>query len=86
MISGLFSLPLASADAADVAVRNRAAPVPATTRFVAGPENALVRVAGQAVDGELLAYNPIVLYGPAGVGKSTLGPCAGRRAPASGLA
>ena len=73
MISGLYSLPIASADAAGVAVRNDGATgaVPHET-FCAGPENAVVRALVEAVDSELIAYNPIVIFGPAGSGKSTL--------------
>lgn len=40
--------------------------------FLAGPENALVRSLAAAVVNDPLPYNPIVLYGPAGSGKSNL--------------
>jgi chromosomal replication initiator protein len=73
LISGLYSLPIASADAAGVAVRDGGdhCAEPRET-FCAGPENALVRALVAAVDSELIAYNPIVIFGPAGSGKSTL--------------
>ncbi len=70
MISGLFSLPIASADAAGVALRDGGAEPRET--FCAGPENSLVRSLVDAVDGELVAYNPIVIFGSAGSGKSML--------------
>jgi chromosomal replication initiator protein len=86
--SGLFFLPLAAADDADVAVREegsgfrvqgsgeevRFTHPTATVReaFVAGPENGVVRVLAAAVSGGELRFNPIVLYGPAGVGKTSV--------------
>jgi chromosomal replication initiator protein len=81
LISGLFSLPLASADAATASPR---APAASTTeQFVAGPENALVRTLAGAVTAGPLDYNPIVLCGPVGVGKSSLAHAlAARRAAA----
>ena len=70
MISGLFSLPIASVDAANLAVRDNGR-VPAAA-FFAGPENALVRALAAAVDAEVVAYNPLVIFGPVGSGKTTL--------------
>ena len=58
MISGLFSLPMPGA----------AEP----THFVVGPENALVRTLFGAAAADRPPHNPLVLCGPAGVGKSTL--------------
>lgn len=40
--------------------------------FVAGEENAVVRVLASSVEQAALRYNPIVLCGPAGVGKSAI--------------
>jgi len=70
LISGLFSLPFAPAVAADVVVREHAGKP--NESFIAGPENALVRSLAAAVSDSELRYNPIVLYGPAGAGKSSL--------------
>jgi chromosomal replication initiator protein len=70
LISGLFSLPLASADAATASPRAGAASI--AEHFVAGPENVLVRALASAVIADPLDYNPIVLHGPLGVGKSSL--------------
>jgi chromosomal replication initiator protein len=70
LTSGLFSLPLAPADVADVAVREPL--LAANESFVAGPENALIRTLAAAVEGSKLGYNPIVLCGGPGVGKSSL--------------
>ena len=45
----------------------------ASTHFLAGPENRLVEVAVRAVvEGQPNGYNPLVLYGPSGTGKSHL--------------
>lgn len=66
MISGLFSLPLASADAA------AGLPSGPAETFVAGPENALVRTLADAANADPVAYNPLVLCGSAGVGKTSL--------------
>jgi chromosomal replication initiator protein len=55
--------------------------------FVVGPENALVQRLSAAVIREPAAYNPLVLYGPSGVGKTTLAHLlADRRAKALRLA
>jgi chromosomal replication initiator protein len=74
LMSGLFSLPLASLDAAQAAVPETRCALPArsTPAFIAGVENSLVRVLAGAVERESLAFNPLVLYGPAGVGKSSV--------------
>ena len=84
MISGLFSLPLAPADAAVAAPR--ASGFGAADQFIAGPENALVRSLAAAVVAEPLEYNPLVLLGPVGVGKTCLAHAlAARRREALGL-
>lgn len=72
--SGLFSLPLASLDgASSTAVVSRcASPSDPAPAFLAGEENALVRVLADAVVATPLPYNPLVLYGPTGVGKSSV--------------
>ena len=45
----------------------------ASTHFLAGPENRLVEVAVRSVvEGQPNGYNPLVLYGPSGTGKSHL--------------
>ena len=66
MISGLFSLPLVSADGTGGALNGGA------ETFVAGPENALVRTLASAAVAEELPFNPLVLCGPLGVGKTSL--------------
>jgi chromosomal replication initiator protein len=70
LFSGLFSLPLSSADTAAEAVRT--SPAQATHSFIAGSENALVRRLNSAVTSPQLPFNPIVLYGSAGTGKSSV--------------
>jgi chromosomal replication initiator protein len=70
LISGLFSLPLASADAAAGPRSNRVAG--GIDAFIAGPENVLVRTVAQAAVADPVAFNPLVLCGPAGVGKTSL--------------
>jgi chromosomal replication initiator protein len=74
LISGLFSLALAPVDAAEPSVRAgpRSESAAHDERFFAGPENALVRTLAEAVLADPLDYNPIVLCGPAGVGKTSL--------------
>jgi chromosomal replication initiator protein len=70
VISGLFSIPMRSAFAP--AARVRAAPPLTESRFVIGPENALVRELVRTAQADVLRYNPVVLYGASGVGKTTL--------------
>lgn len=77
MISGLFTTPISRrAEPRQLSSsRSRSAPAGAPeplTEFVAGPENALVRTLVGAATAPSLAYNPLVICGPAGVGKSTL--------------
>ncbi len=70
MFSGLFSLPVAPVNGADGARPDASTAV--FDSFVAGSENALVRSLAAAVTRRDLPYNPIVLYGAAGVGKSSV--------------
>lgn len=42
------------------------------SHFIVGPENALVRLVAESLLGDGSRYNPIVLYGATGMGKSTL--------------
>lgn len=75
MISGLFSLPLARLpEASGTASRagNGAAASVFGEQFLAGPENILVRSLAAAMTSEALPFNPLVLCGPSGVGKSAL--------------
>lgn len=81
LIAGLFSLPLASADAprvplrADTTTRSVSEGLrspPTSDHFIAGPENALVRELAAAATSDPLLANPLVLCGPLGVGKSSL--------------
>lgn len=73
MTRGLFSLSAAPNRLAKTAAETRAADSPAGSEaFIAGAENALVRVLAAAVEQQPLRYNPIVLCGPTGVGKTTV--------------
>lgn len=64
-----------------------AQPHAAAGSFVVGPENALVRELAQAVTTAAVRYNPLVLCGASGLGKSTLAHLlANRRAQALSLA
>ena len=47
-------------------------PQGADQAFVAGPENALVRSLCAAMDSPHVSFSPLVVCGPAGVGKSCL--------------
>jgi len=73
LISGLFSLPLV-ADATEIEPSEsaRRAPRAPTESFIAGPENVLLKPLSEAVLLPQVAFNPVVLYGPAGVGKTSL--------------
>ena len=70
MTTGLFTLPLPSADAASPPLRDLSAS--GSDSFFAGPENALVRSLVRLAETPLVTANPLVLYGPSGVGKSSL--------------
>jgi chromosomal replication initiator protein len=77
VISGIFSIPLAASSLSetDRSAGSRAASRSGATgasAFLAGPENSLVRILAEAVEAEALRYNPIVLVGGTGLGKSSL--------------
>lgn len=85
LISGLYSLPLAPlADSpeetpcaehtayATKSVRAESGPPIDDHRFLAGPENMLVRALAEAALADPLVYNPLVLCGPTGVGKTSV--------------
>ncbi|MEX2174498.1 MAG: helix-turn-helix domain-containing protein [Pirellulaceae bacterium] len=71
MISGVFSIPMTVPGEAALA------------SFVVGPENALVRPLLAAAVSEQPKYNPLVLCGPRGVGKSSLAQILAERRQAS---
>src|SRR5262245_49489200 len=60
----------ASAETQTRSVDERHTPAPG--HFIAGPENALVRVLARAAASDPLRHNPLVLSGPIGVGKTSL--------------
>jgi chromosomal replication initiator protein len=65
----------------------RSESMPHESAFIAGPENTLVRLVAEAVENRELSYNPIVLLGGTGVGKSSLAHAlAARRREKLGLA
>ena len=66
MISGLFSIPMSSS------IASPQQGLQDENRFVLGPENGLVRELVRAVTSSTPAYNPLVIYGASGVGKTTL--------------
>jgi chromosomal replication initiator protein len=72
--SGLFALPLASLDGSlsRPSGPGCSAPAAKSAAFIAGEENVIVRVLVAAVTTQPLVYNPIVLHGPLGVGKSSV--------------
>jgi chromosomal replication initiator protein len=61
VISSVFSIPVSPSQPAGDGLE-----------FIAGPENALVREALKAAVTDRLPFNPIVVCGPSGVGKSLL--------------
>jgi chromosomal replication initiator protein len=69
LTSGLFSLPVAHLDDPPAPALGGVRDAP---RFLAGNENALVRILAEAAQTTSLAYNPLVLYGPTGVGKTSV--------------
>ena len=73
MISGVFSIPLnASSAIADGSAAPPLANHSERLRFIAGPENSLVRIVAESLSGDSSRYRPIVIYGGTGVGKSAL--------------
>ena len=74
MVDGVINIPLrgrplVETTSADTEGGERAA----LDHFVAGPENRLAEVAVRGVlHGDSPSYNPVVIYGPAGTGKSHL--------------
>jgi chromosomal replication initiator protein len=85
LIAGLFSLPLIPADVPNVAARAGGGDLltptrrtsegnasPSAEQFIAGPENVLVRTLADAATSDPLTYNPLVLCGAIGVGKTSL--------------
>lgn len=68
MVTGVFTIPLPG-----LAARSSTAAVERLGEFVAGPENSLAATAIRPfLDGVATDYNPLVLYGPHGSGKSHL--------------
>jgi chromosomal replication initiator protein len=79
-VDGIIHIPLAGQPlACETQADGESDPRPSLRQFVAGPENRLVEVAvfaileGRGQDGRgPHPYNPLVLYGPSGTGKSHL--------------
>lgn len=74
MTRGPFSLSTGTVDPATIAGRceDSAPEWVDVDAFLVGQENAVVRVLAAAVAQPTLPYNPIVICGPAGIGKSTV--------------
>jgi chromosomal replication initiator protein len=74
MVDATLDTPLSGKNDSYPLAGKEGAAVPTTLEnFVAGPENRLVEVVIRAVlDEQTRDYNPIVLYGPSGTGKSHL--------------
>lgn len=53
-------------------LRNKSAESPHELRYLSGPENALVQAAARVVQGEKPAWNPLLLHGVTGTGKTLL--------------
>lgn len=73
MVTGVFCLPLPSA-AIDERTKPARAPAAAhlLDEFIGGPENLLVATAAQLFDSDDRWFQPLVLVGPSGVGKTLL--------------
>lgn len=78
MVSGVFTIPLPTHARRAGASRTRAAGFaqvnspPGSSDFLAGPENALVRAATEAIVDRRASFSPLLLYGPSGSGKTHL--------------
>jgi chromosomal replication initiator protein len=74
MVEGVIDIPLPGlATGGKMALEKGPAADDTSSHFLAGPENRLVEVLVQSVlEEEPNGYNPIVLYGPSGTGKSHL--------------
>jgi chromosomal replication initiator protein len=73
VVSGVFSIPLGVPKAAPAAYSNgEARPALPLCEFISGEENALVRVAAEALLRGDAVGNPLLFYGETGVGKSHL--------------
>ena len=77
VISGIFSIPLAvshhsEGNSAELPGGPSSTQSRRSLALIAGPENSLVRVLLEAVQAETLPYNPIVLVGGTGLGKTSL--------------
>ncbi len=73
MVSGIFSIPLEAYDSqADEAQVDAASRGGALREYIGSEENRLVQLAAQSLLDRHPQYNPLVLYGPTGTGKSFL--------------
>ena len=73
MVNGVFSIPLdAYAAVPTSSVSMAGSPAPPWREYIADGENALARVTVEAVLAATTHYNPLVLFGPTGTGKSHL--------------
>jgi len=73
MVDGLIHIPLPGRPLSNVPDGGRDDNPLALDHFLAGPENRLVEVAVRGVlDGQTARYNPVVIYGARGTGKSHL--------------
>ena len=73
MVNGVVTIPLSGQPLGDHSPQRNGHPPPAALEFFAGPENCLVEPAVLGILGRRLTpFNPLVLYGPSGTGKSHL--------------
>jgi chromosomal replication initiator protein len=73
MVNGVVTIPLSGQPLGDHAGATNGHPGPTEIEFFAGPENCLVEPAVMGILGRRLTpYNPLVLYGPTGTGKTHL--------------
>ena len=73
MVNGVVTIPLSGQPLDGHLPERNGHPPPAALEFFAGPENCLVEPAILGILGKRLTpFNPLVLYGPSGTGKSHL--------------
>ncbi len=73
MVSGIFSIPLEAYDSQSNAAHGDSVPREVVLReYIGSEENRLVQLAADSLLDRHPQYNPLVLYGPTGTGKSFL--------------
>lgn len=82
MVGSVFSIPRRNSNGVSSAAPSRGSGIAPRDRvsvplrhFIAGPENALVKLADASVTDQWVRFNPLLISGPSGVGKTHLLHC-----------